>query len=188
MIVLALGKKGSGKTALIRKLAYLRLRSGLTPLILYHDPGAQIDHRRGALFTSVEDAEAYWRANKALPGLSVFRDVDVDELCLLAMQIKDVTLVIDELDRVCKGKHWESPAAKRIVHEGRHKRVDLFGTFRSTRNVNEDIIGQSDYIFLFRHGGGAYYDLQTVDLRLGPQWAQIARSLAPKHFAVWSDD
>lgn len=167
---------------------YLRLRSGLKPLVLWHDPGAQIDASRGALFTSVDAAEEYWRLNRGLPSLCVFRDIDVDELCVFAMKVRDVTLVIDELDRVCKGKHWESPAAKRIVHEGRHKRVDLFGTFRSTRNVNEDIIGQADYIFLFRHGQSAYYDLQTVDLRLGPQWAEVAKTLPIKRFAVWTDD
>lgn len=156
--------------------------------MLYHDPGGQIDHSKGALFTDVGDAEAYWRANRALPSLSVFRDVDVDDLCAFAMTVRDVTLVIDELDRVCRGKHWESQAAKRIVHEGRHKRVDLFGTFRSTRNVNEDIIGQADHVFIFRHSGASYYDLQTVDLRLGPQWAGLAKNLPLKHFVVWSDD
>jgi hypothetical protein len=140
------------------------------------------------LFTDVSQARAQLSATRALPSLSVFRDVDVDELCAFAADVRDVTLVIDELDRVCVGKNWVSKHAKRIVHEGRHKRVDLFGTFRSTRNVNEDLIGQADYIFLFRHGTGAYYDHQTLELRLGPQWSEVTKRLQPMHFAVWSDD
>jgi len=151
---------------------------------LYHDPACQLSVAPGQIFTSTEEA----RANKALPPLSVFRGCGVDDVAKLAIDIRQhVTLVVDEMDRACRDKRWISENVRRVVHEGRHHQVDLFGTFRSTRNVSEDLISQCDFVFLHRHNSSAIYDVQTVERRFGPSFASAAQRMDPMQFVIWED-
>jgi DNA helicase HerA-like ATPase len=123
-----------------------------------------------------------------VPWLSVFRWLDdPDELAQLACEVGACTLVLDELDRAAHNKEWRSPWVRRIVHEGRHYRVNLWGTFRRTQNVPEDIITQADRIYVFRHSAAALYDLRALE-RLGPEYPSIATQLAVGQFVVWGDD
>lgn len=184
MIVLFLGKKGVGKTALERKLIYRRLVERPKSLVFWNDPACQI--RGGALFTSIAQARATFRAGGA-PRLSIFRGVDVNDLALLAREVHDTTLVLDEMDRACHGKTWSAPEVRHLVQEGRHERVDLFGTFRRTANVNEDLLAAADFVFLFRHSEAAPYDLQTLRLRFGERYAEACTTLEPGRFVVWAD-
>lgn len=188
MVVLFLGKKGSGKSALCRKIVYRRLLESPRALTLYHDPACQIRAEAGKLFTSCEAAREALKRSGVLPQLCVFRGVEVDDLARFAMEVRDCTLVIDELDRACNGKEWRSQHVRRIVHEGRHERVDLFGTFRSTRNVSEDIINAADAVFLFRHSQAAVFDLRIVEQRLGLAYAEACQGLGFGQFLTWSDD
>jgi hypothetical protein len=186
MLVLALGKKGAGKTTLLRKLIFLRLGGPARPLVFWHDPQAQLNDAAGRVFNSVTEARAV-AALGALPQLSIFRSVEIDDLAQFAIAVGSVTLVADELDRAFSGKAWKSDAVRKIVHEGRHLRVDLFGTFRSTRNVNEDLLGQADHVFLLRHTQAGYWDLQTLRQRFGDGVADAVQGLDVGQFLIWSD-
>lgn len=188
MILVALGKKGSGKSAVLRKLATHRLRAAPQALILYHDPACQLDDRAGWLCTSIAHARERISRARVLPQLSIFRGVEVEDLARFALEVRDCTLIIDELDRACTGKVWKSESVRRIVHEGRHERIDLWGTFRSTRNVSEDVLNAADAVFLFRHSAAAYYDLQAIEHRLGPSYATACQGLEFGQFVIWRDD
>lgn len=178
-IVLSIGKKGSGKSALLRKLvwAVLQEHRAPKPLVFFHDPQAQI---RGDVFTSTQA----WRSSATVPALSVFRGVDVEDLAQLARDVGDVTLVLDELDLVSNDKRWAAPTVKQLVHYGRHYRVSLFGGFRRTQNVPEDILSQADHIFLFKHEQRAVYDLRAVAARFGDSYAALVQRLEPGQFVV----
>jgi len=153
-------------------------------MVFWNDPACQI--RGGTLFTSVAQARAHFRAVGA-PRLSIFRGVDVNDLALLAREVHDVTLVLDEMDRACQGKRWIAEEVRHLVHEGRHERVDLFGTFRRTANVSEDLLSGSDFVFLFRHSEAAPYDLRTIRERFGEQYERAVKTLEPMRFVVWAD-
>lgn len=184
-VVVSIGKKGMGKSTALRRLAYRLLQHRPETAIFWHDPGCQL--RGGRVFASVLEARAAFAA-QGMPRLSIFRGagVDVNELAQLALEIHDVVLVLDELDRACSGKEWRAQAVKRIVHEGRAERVDLWGTFRNTRNVNEDLIGAADVIFVFHHSAASPYDLQMLRQRFGLDPDALV-ALPPKAFVVWSD-
>lgn len=182
MISLALGKKGSGKTALIRKLAFRALQAKRA--IYYHDPQHQINSALGKVYTSA----AAWAADPRPPFLSIFRECEIEEVAQLALRVRDVTVVLDEMDRAFSQKKWLSPSTQRIVHEGRHYRVSLLGTFRRTANVSEDVLSQTDYAFLFRTSSTSPYDLQTIDRRFGSSIAEQVQSLGMGEFVVWHDD
>lgn len=185
MIALAIGKKGSGKSTLLRRLVWRRVKASPQSTTFYHDPGCQV--RGGVQFDSDRQALAHFE-RYGLPRLAVFRGVELESVARLALAVHDVALVADELDRACHGKTWVAPSVRRIVHEGRHERVDLFGTFRSTRNVNEDLLGQADYSFLLRHTVGSPYDLQTIRQRYGAGAVAAVTALEPMHFIAWRDE
>jgi len=138
----------------------------------------------GRVYTS---AAAYMRDPRPM-GLSVFRGVDVEDVARLALDVRDVTLVVDEMDRACENKRWHSPSVKRIVHEGRHFRCGLFGTFRRTANVSEDLLSQVDFAFLFRTSQTSPYDLLTIKQRFGERYALEVQTLGFGEFVVWSDE
>lgn len=151
--------------------------------IFYHDPQAQIDDSSGRVFTS----SAEWAADPQPPYLSVFRECEVEEVARLALRVRGVTVVVDEMDRGFDGKRWVSKSLRRIVHEGRHFRVSLFGTFRRTANVSEDILSQADYVFLFKTSASSPYDLQTIEKRFGNGIAERVQHLDAHQFVVWND-
>ena len=181
MIALALGKKGAGKTALIRKIA-ARVHVVKRP-IFYHDPQHQIDAGQGKVYTSA----AEWVCDPAPAYLSIFRECEVEEPAELAIRLRDVTLVVDEMDRACNAKKWLAPSVRKIVHEGRHYRVSLLGTFRRTTNVSEDLLSQVDYVFLFRTSPTSPGDIVTIRHRFGEAVAERVQTLEDGQFTVWRD-
>lgn len=184
-VVVILGKKGTGKSSLLRRLVYQRLQGAPRHTVFFDDSGCQV--RGGVVFTSAAQAAKHIAA-RGVPRLAVFRGVDVDDIAQLALRVHDVTLVLDELDRACNGKAFSSEAVKRIVHYGRHERVDLWGTFRSTRNVSEDLLNAADRIFLLHHSAACYPDIDAIRRRFGPQIADAVTRLEPWRFVAWSDE
>ncbi|MCK4958714.1 MAG: hypothetical protein KAT00_04930 [Planctomycetes bacterium] len=152
--------------------------------MFWHDPGAQI--AQGVVLT-VDEARVHWSAG-SLPQFCVFRGEGVEAVAQLAVEVGDLTLCIDELDQACREKRWLSPTTQAITQYSRHYRVDLFGSFRATRNVSEDLLAQSDYVFLLRHNPSSIYDIRTIEARFGEHYANIVANLEPKHFVIWSDD
>lgn len=129
-----------------------------------------------------------WRSEKNVPHLSVFREIDeIDDLAKLAWAVGDCTLWLDELDRACENKRWSSPYVRRIVHEGRHRGVSLWGTFRFTSSVPEDLLSIAHKVFFFHVGEMGLYELRGIMQRLGPSYAETIPTLARGECVVWED-
>ena len=185
MILLAIGKKGSGKSALLRKICSQALRQG--SLIFYHDPNEQLRQGAGKVYTSIDA----WVADPEPTLLSIFRDVEPEDIAALALRVKDVTVVLDEMDQAFVNKSYgvgaRSSAIRKIIHEGRHYRVNLWGGFRRTANVSEDLMSQSDYVFLLRANPASPSDITAIEKRLGPAFAAAAQRFEFGQVTVWCE-
>lgn len=161
------------------------------PLIWFHDPKEGVSAPASSVFHSVEA----WRRAKQVPALSVFRSIpDLNELAMLACEVKDVTLIFDEIDRACDDKGWYASKhlitsdcrdgrwVKRIVNETRHYRVDLWGGCRRFSNIPEDLIAGADVTLLFHQDADAVYDLQAIARRFGPATAEALPGLGVGEF------
>lgn len=133
---------------------------------------------------------------KVQPRVTVIRADTADAVCRLAWDTGNTTCVIDELDAVCTAKRWSQEerldsvncgAARALAHYGRHRGVDLFGSFRFTRNVNEDLPALADFVFLLRHSAAAAYDIRTIRLRFGDAYADEVIAMAPHETLIWHD-
>lgn len=189
-ILLSVGTKGYGKSTLLRRLISACLAEPAPgahpPLIWCHDPQGGLEVPSSQVFTSV----AHWRARREVPALSVFRAIgDLNELAALACEVGDVTLVLDEIDRACADKKWltskhlatddcrDGAWVKRIVHETRHYRVNLWGGCRRFANIPEDLVTQADVVFLFHHDQKAVHDLRAIEARFGADVREAAQRL-----------
>jgi len=148
--------------------------------MLWHDPHGEIRPTHPSV--TVYNGVAELRRAPTLTPLSVVRgDVNVDELAHAAVMYPGaVTLVLDELDRACNGKRWISDWTRRIVHEGRHTKTNLWGSFRRNSNVNEDLLSQAMFAFVFRHQGET--DRQLLMRSFGRKLADQAMTLKPGKF------
>lgn len=194
MVILALGQVGSGKSRLLRMLTAGRLTRFPQCSAVVHDPNEQ--WQGGHPFGTVAEARAYIQKRGAVPRLLLVRRDSASRVCRLAWDIGSTTCVIDELDTVCSAKRWSDEekiseygkgAAYCLAHYGRHRQVDLFGSFRSTRNVNEDLPGRANYVFVMRHSAGARFDLLMLGQRFGESYAGEAVNLEDHECLVWTD-
>ena len=110
-----------------------------------------------------------------------------DAVCGLAWDLRRITCVIDELDLCCSQKKWSSPMARELAHYGRHRQVDLFGSFRFTRNINEDLPALADFVFLLRHSAKARFDLLAIQQRFGADAARTVVMMPDHHAVVIAD-
>ncbi len=187
MIGLFLGKKGSGKSTALRRLGH---RAHLEPesrCLVWHDPSGQLEVPRALVRDTAAEVRAWCRENRTLPRLIIIRRDTADRVAQFALELRGVTLVLDELDQVCGGKRWLSQAAQEIVHYGRHLQISLLGGFRRTQNVHEDLISQADVAFIFRHSTSAPRDIDALADRFGTDYAERAKTLDPMQFLVWRD-
>lgn len=193
MLVIALGDKGTGKSRAIRTLVAARLASSTLCSAVVHDPNEQWSG--GAVFGTVAEVRAHIRAKGSIPRLVLVRRDTPHRVCRLAWDIGDTTCVVDELDTVCTAKAWskkeeipefECGAARALAHYGRHRNVDLLGSFRFTRNVNEDIPGLADFVVLMRHSEGGLFDVRLLAQRFGEAYAEQVTQLDDHECIVWS--
>ena len=189
VLLASLGKKGRGKSAVLRRLAWECLRRIPSAIFLVHDPRRQWRTPAGIAcrWKDVAECRAHAAKTKGLPRLNLFDDPDADQVCKLARDLKDCTVVLDELDAVTDGKKWTSDSASRIVHWGRHERVSLWGSFRRAANIPEDFLAMVDVVFLFGYPEAAVYDLRGLEQRLGPEYCEASKTLDPFQFVAWSD-
>ena len=142
---------------------------------------------RALTVNTTDEAIAWIRDHNSVPRLIVIRQDTADRVAQLAVRLKDITVVFDELDQLCAGKRWQSVAAREIVHYGRHLRIGVLGSFRRTQNVHEDLLSSADAVFLFRHSDGSVRDVDAVKDRFGERYAEIVTRLEDKQFVVWRD-
>lgn len=153
--------------------------------LLFHDPQAQISDARGRIYTSVHA----WIQDTHPRLLSIFRDVDAESVAALALELGNVTLVLDEMDEAFRDKRYASPnsSVRRLIHYGRHHRVCLMGAFRRTPNVSEDLVSQCDRALLFRMSPSCPQDILTVRQRFGDPCADAVQTLDFGQFVCWQD-
>lgn len=190
-----IGKKGFGKSTHLRALLSRSQLEPDKPLVFVDDPQAGLSVPASQVFTSVER----WRRTRVVPYVSVFRGIHPNAIAHLACQVGDVTVVLDEVDRACIDKKWAtSPElatpecvdgawVKRIVHEGRHLRVSLWGSCRRLQNVPEDLLSQADVVNVFRVDEHAFYDLVAIKQRFGPDAARQVTTLERGEFLSFGD-
>jgi len=187
-LVLAVGKKGSGKTYKLQQIAKRCRRA------IIADPEGKWPVRRGdQVVTSGLSLTRFLRDVGALdPRVRfrvVYRGEDVERMALAApgaaFCVRNVTLVFDELA-------WITPRAQpplylsRLVQFGRERRVNLLATTREPQEIPDLIFSQADLVYFFQVQPGN--GLDRLRRRYGVELASALPTLAARNFRTYGNE
>ena len=145
-IIAVFGRKGSGKTTLIRKIIVPARRLLVYDKLNEFDAG-QVFYDPQALYDYVIKAPKFQ---------AVYRPVDtafgVDWLARLALALGDCVITIDEVD-LYASTYYMSEALYNIIHIGRHFNTSIVMASRMPQRIRNDITAQADVIITFEQQG-----------------------------------
>lgn len=163
-IIIAVGKKGSGKTYRIRQLA----RPCRRALIL--DPEAKWKLAPGDvevwggrhLVHVIGPGAAGGLCNPSRRFRIVYRDRDLELMKLAgpgaAFALRNVTVVLDELAWFCTPRHFPE-RLRWLIQFGRERQINVLGTAREPHEIHNTILSAADWLLLFRVDPGNGLDL-----------------------------
>ncbi len=159
--VVALGDRGTGKSTLIRRLALAEattergeVRAGY--LAIYVTPnGEETDPWPGVSYEAEELEALAADEGGEYPGLVVCRGGPraYDVAARVALDVCRelvVVFVVDELHRVLKHNFSDQLALAEVFHEGRHRRIRLFGISQWPARIDSRVLYAADETYWFR--------------------------------------
>lgn len=184
-----LGKKGSGKTTLVKEC--LREHSR----VLAFDINGEYRPEDGlAVVWGFEEClEAMERIEPGETFAYSLRCVDDEEhdavedyldLMRVAFELPGTLLVLEECNNYCSSATlpWE---LARLVRQGRHREIDQYYVARRPSELHRDLTANSDFVVTFRQEEPR--DVLYLRERMGPELAERARTLADYQIIVHGD-
>lgn len=146
LIITILGKKGSGKSFLTKKL----LPRFPKPVFVLD---SQDEYKNGVIFQSYIDLRDYLVKRKInRSGIYVLRpesDDDVSSFFTLVYRLGSCSVIIEEASLYCNPYRIDD-GFKKIMNYGRHRQINLIAIARRGSELHRDITAQSDFIISFR--------------------------------------
>ena len=170
-LILATGRKGSGKSTMLRSLV-----------------GEVFDlNTRAVIWDNTREwSEPADLTEGQLERLEILpsHEFSVEDAARRALELAPAILVVDELDRVLPngmGQSWglKMPNLYSIIHAGRHYRTALFCAVRRFQNVHQDVVALADVVYVFRTTRAG--DVDRLTREFGALGAQ-ARELPPHEY------
>ena len=157
LIICVFGRKGSGKTTLVREIIKENPRVFVIDSLAEYDAGFQVVHGKRACIEAMRDAG---RAREDLfdlkeergPFRLSLRVLDVEdnlELIDYAYEFPGTMLVVEETSLYTKS-HFLPTEISRLVRYGRHREIDQIYVARRPSEVSRDLTAQADLIVSFQ--------------------------------------
>lgn len=184
-VTLAFTVRGGGKSRVLKDLlARSRPRRVVVvdPMREYKGPGV--------LVTSYRDLATYLRRNRPICRVrwqvaDTPWDLHFGELCEIVWAMRNVLLVVDELDLFMTARSVPE-SFRTLVEQGRHRGISVWGATRRTARIPADLSAQADVLYIGRMHEPA--DLDYWRKVIGRDNARALLQLRPYHFLVWTPD
>jgi DNA helicase HerA-like ATPase len=181
-ITLVIGKRGSGKSYLVKHLTREARRLVIYDIIT--------EYKHGVCFGAEDrvDCLAFWHKVYKGSFRIIYRPLKVkDEIDWIAKGVfilGNITFVIEEIDAVCTA--WIMPDALNCcVQRGRHKNIELIGVTPAPFGINRDLTRQAKRIYVFNTNEPK--DLDYLSMLLGGDVKRIVPALGSYEFLEWHD-
>lgn len=158
------GRKGEGKSTLLRAIVLAHAREGYQFVVL--------------------DSTREWAEAEGVEVLDALQ-FSIEDAAARAIERK-CTLVVDEIDRwLNKRTNLDAettpfPLVRSIIHYGRHLEAALLCAARRPASVHNDVLELADEAFLLYHSGVA--SCEWIRRLLGSEVEERVRSLRPGQF------
>lgn len=158
-IITVIGRKGSGKSTLVREI----MNSGQYPRIFVLDTNGEYKKEDGFLVTDTVTAGARAMVRvRTKPEFRVsLRDPDTEKLVRLldiAFEIPHTLVVVEEAHFYIKSPSHLPVQFSKLVRMGRHRAISQIYVAQRPTGLHRDMTAQSDYLVTFRQ-----YETRDID-------------------------
>lgn len=180
-VLLILGKRGSGKSFLLKQ-SLKRCRR----FLVYDTIGEYTD---GVIFQSVPELVAFWKDHLTEEFRLIYQplqpEVEFDNICQLVYTCGDMVFAAEEIDKFCK-PNGISLAFSNIIQRGRHRDITFIGVSQRPFGINRIISSQAKDIYTFQQSEPR--DLEYLSMYIGKDLTEKVRELPQYHFLHWQAD
>lgn len=183
-VVVVLGRRGSGKTTLVKSwLPGLRRLLVVDPNHEYK--GGTVCTRVGALYEAAREADTFqlvYRPPVGIPDDDELARVDL--VAAVALDVGRCLLVIDEADRYVKHGRDTLPHVAQAINQGRHRGVGMVTVARRPSRLPKDVIENASALYLFH-----LHEPHSLRYLAGIIGADVERlrGLGPGEYAAWDE-
>jgi nucleoside-triphosphatase THEP1 len=104
---------------------------------------------------------------------------ELEQVCEVAKQIRNLVLIIDECDRIVEKKaNLNKKQIGDLIHSGRHYGVGLITVTRRFADLHEAFLSQADWIVFFSMHSSK--DMDRLEKEAGPEALKISE--LPQYF------
>lgn len=184
MLITVFGRRGSGKTTLIRRLIPIQKKPVIIVDVLgnYTDEPWVITH---SYLEALNEIQNYIKNPNEHLGIIVVADSDMskatDYMCSALWKIDGGTLVLDEVDAISIP---EAPCFDEAIRYGRNHGIDIITGCRRPAELSKNITAGADIAFCFNT-----HEPRDIDYYadfLGDESAEKLSTL-PQHHGVFKD-
>lgn len=144
IIELILGKRGSGKSWLAKKMIQQDSR-----YLIYDTLGEYTD---GVVIQSLAELSVFWEKVYRRKFRIIYQPLDpeqeFDAICELVWQCENMTFLVEEVDRYARPLAM-SLAFKEIIQRGRHHDITFIGVTQRPHGVDRLITSQAKAMYIF---------------------------------------
>jgi len=181
-IILVIGKRGSGKSYLVKKM----IRTD-TRLVVFD---LMSEYVEGVTFGPENPRELawFWRKFYKRDFRIVYRPIrpkaEILQLAELVYSLGNLTFVVEEIDSICTPYELPDPFAA-IVQRGRHKNIQLIGVTPAPYGINRDLTRQAKEIYIFNTNEPR--DIDYLRQLLGSEIEAKIAALEQYQYVKWTD-
>jgi|SRR3972149_3345479 len=144
-ILLVMGKRGSGKTTLAKKLIALLPRN--KNIFIYDTLGEYSGI--GTLAENIETVFDYLETEERIIRFTSDDDDDFDRICRVIYSLKDYYLLVDEIDMFISAVYLPE-FFKKIIRYGRHSGLGIIAVTRRPADISRLLSSQANFIISFK--------------------------------------
>lgn len=197
MLITCFGKRGSGKTTLIREW----IKEAKKPVVIIDvlgnfDPCPdEIQNEKNPnpenwifcenAIDAIEELKAYVSNPKEHEGIIVVQDGDIDRctdfMSSALWKVQGGTLVLDEADAI---RIADAPCFNELIRYGRNKGIDLITGCRRPAELDKNITAGADVIYCF-----TTHEIRDIDYfrsKFGDDFAEMLPTL-PNYHGIYID-
>ncbi len=181
-IILVFGKRGSGKSYLVKKLVQKEQR------LLIND--TMSEYSQGVIFEA-EDLDRFlifWGEHYRRPYRLIYRPLkpkeEIEQLAELVYAIGNITFVCEEIDLACT-PYEISDSLAYVIQRGRHKNITLIGITQRPYGIHRLLTSQAKEIYIFSTNEPR--DREYLRTLLGQEIEAKLDSLKQYQYVKWQD-
>lgn len=181
-VIVIIGKRGSGKSYLARKLIEREPR-----LLIFDTMSEYLD---GVVFDAEElqQFKAFWKHVYRRPFRLIYRPLvpekEIDEIAELVYLLGNMTFVVEEVDCYCTA-YQISDAFAHIIQRGRHKNITLIGITQRPYGIHRLLTSQAKELYIFSTSEPR--DRDYLKSLLGQEVEAKLDALEQYQYVKWTD-